>query len=187
MTYLDQDGLQLSGSQGVSLSSTVFDSLEFASNDIAQITARELNSTTNLNNVTFNLSLSSSGMSSVSNVKVSGTDGNLNWHFLGSLGNIWGEDYDTDPNNKILWDDAGERYWVAAATGNWSDTSNWSFASGSSGGASVPGAANNVFFDGGGGKNGKCLIDQTVTVANLTISGSTGIIHTQRLSVTISS
>ena len=40
-----------------------------------------------------------------------------------------------------------DRYWVGG-TGNWNDTAKWSILSGSVGGASVPTAADNAYFDG---------------------------------------
>lgn len=43
------------------------------------------------------------------------------------------------------------RYWVTGGTGNWSSTTNWSATSGGGSGASVPTAADDVFFDAGSG------------------------------------
>jgi hypothetical protein len=40
-----------------------------------------------------------------------------------------------------------DRYWVGG-TGNWSDTAKWAATSGGAGGASVPTAADNAYFDG---------------------------------------
>src|SRR5580700_372346 len=70
---------------------------------------------------------------------------------------------------------AANRYWVAAILpGNWSNTANWSASSGGLGGQSVPGAGDNVFFDGGASPlfldNGNCTIDVAVSVASITIS-----------------
>ena len=72
-----------------------------------------------------------------------------------------------------------DRYWVGG-TGTWSssNTGNWSTSSGGAGGASVPTAADNVFFD----ANSNILATAfTVTMANsprvcndITISGLDG-------------
>ncbi len=45
------------------------------------------------------------------------------------------------------------RYWVNGGTGNWSSTTNWSSSSGGPSGASVPGAADDVYFDNLGNSN----------------------------------
>ena len=39
------------------------------------------------------------------------------------------------------------RYWINGS-GNWSDTSHWSYTSGGSGGAPAPTQNDNVYFDG---------------------------------------
>ncbi len=51
---------------------------------------------------------------------------------------------------------AADRYWIGNNTNkNWNTTANWSASSGGAGGASVPVAADNVFFNGGG--VGQCV------------------------------
>src|SRR5579863_333511 len=69
---------------------------------------------------------------------------------------------------------AASRYWVSVLGGNWSSTANWSASSGGLGGSSVPGAGDNVFFDGGASPlfldNGNCTIDVAVSVASITVS-----------------
>ncbi|MGE0587498.1 MAG: T9SS type A sorting domain-containing protein [Cyclobacteriaceae bacterium] len=70
----------------------------------------------------------------------------------------------------------GQRYWVASATGNWNNTANWSTTSGGAGGASVPGAADQVFFNGAGGSNGNCNLDVAPTVAGISVNGYSGTI-----------
>ena len=57
------------------------------------------------------------------------------------------------------------RYWVSAVSSNWNNTANWSTSSGGSGGASVPGASDDVFFDGSG--LGDCVIDAAVNVQSI--------------------
>ena len=67
------------------------------------------------------------------------------------------------------------RYWVASSAGTWNDTSNWSASSGGSSGASVPGASDDVFFDGNG--TGDCTLNINASVASLNAqSGYTGAI-----------
>ncbi|MCB0488549.1 MAG: T9SS type A sorting domain-containing protein [Cyclobacteriaceae bacterium] len=70
----------------------------------------------------------------------------------------------------------GQRYWVATATGNWNNTANWSATSGGAGGASVPGAADQVFFNGAAGSNGNCNLNVAPTVAGISVSGYSGTI-----------
>ena len=84
---------------------------------------------------------------------------------------------------------AANRYWVGIAAGNWSSASNWSSSSGSFGGASVPGASDNVIFDGGFFwiSQGKCTIDMAVNVAGITVtSGYGGTIVQGANSITVS-
>ena len=65
------------------------------------------------------------------------------------------------------------RYWVnGGVTNNWSDTSNWSTTSGGAGGASVPGASDDVIFDGNGPWN--CTLDVNGNAASIIWSGYSG-------------
>ncbi len=82
--------------------------------------------------------------------------------------------------------DVGVRYWIASAASNWNNAANWSISSGGVGGAQVPLSTHTVVFDGAGGKNGNCLVNTTVSVATLTISGYTGVFNTQSNNVTVS-
>ena len=68
---------------------------------------------------------------------------------------------------------AAARYWVGS--GGWSNTANWAATSGGTGGNSVPGASDDVFFDGGG--TGSAVVDTNAngTINSLSIgSGYTG-------------
>lgn len=70
---------------------------------------------------------------------------------------------------------AASRFWVSAVSLNWSNGAGWSATSGGAPGASVPVAADAVFFDGNG--LGNCNGDMPVTVVSITIgSGYTGTI-----------
>ena len=60
------------------------------------------------------------------------------------------------------------RYWVNGGTGNWNSTSNWSATSGGASGASVPGTADDVTFDGAGNSN--ATASTTYTINSLTIT-----------------
>lgn len=66
-------------------------------------------------------------------------------------------------------------YWVGGA-GKWEDANHWALTSGGAGGACVPGAADDVFFD---ANSGFLSTSNTVTVSgaaychNITVSGST--------------
>lgn len=68
------------------------------------------------------------------------------------------------------------RYWVGG-TGTWNDssTTNWSATSGGSGGASIPGTSDAVFFDGNSG-SGTVTVDtfSTINCGSLTFTGYTG-------------
>jgi hypothetical protein len=77
---------------------------------------------------------------------------------------------------------AGIRYWVASSASNWNNTSNWSTSTGGSGGSSVPGSSDDVYFDSARVSN--CGIDATVNVNSISISGYTGTI-TQQTGITI--
>lgn len=69
------------------------------------------------------------------------------------------------------------RYWVGG-TGNWSNTARWSATSGGAGGASVPVAIDDVFFDANSGLNNATVtIDpfSVVVCNNLTITPSSSI------------
>jgi hypothetical protein len=62
------------------------------------------------------------------------------------------------------------RFWIAASASNWNNIANWSVSSGGAGGASVPLAADDVNFDGGG--LGNCTIDIVVSVKTITVAAS---------------
>ncbi len=79
------------------------------------------------------------------------------------------------------------RYWVGGVSGGWSNTANWSYASGGSGGAPVPTSTHTVVFDGRRGTNGDANITSNITITTLTISGYTGSLNTQGYTLSISS
>lgn len=89
----------------------------------------------------------------------------------------------TDGGNNNNWD-FGKRYWVASAEGNWSDTSNWSYGSGGSAGATIPGATSQVYFNSAGNIN--CNIDQDATVVSITVdSGYEATINAASATITV--
>ena len=65
------------------------------------------------------------------------------------------------------------RYWVTGGTGNWSSTTNWSATSGGGSGASVPTAADDVFFDAGSG-SGTVTTTAGATCLSANFSGFIG-------------
>ena len=76
------------------------------------------------------------------------------------------------------------RYWIGTGTGNWGSTGNWSATSGGATGASVPGASDDVTFDGNG--NNPCTIDTSSrSCLSLTVAAgfTNTITHTQQLTV----
>ncbi|MFH1724688.1 MAG: right-handed parallel beta-helix repeat-containing protein, partial [Elusimicrobiota bacterium] len=129
MTNMDPEGFQLSGSAGVSITTSTFDYLGFASDINAYITARDLSSTAVFHGVTFGLSRSSHGFDSAYNVRVTGTDSSLDWTFRSlpvDAGALFGEDHDDDANAKVGWADTTcEQAFTSAQTGDWSQTSTW--------------------------------------------------------------
>ena len=76
---------------------------------------------------------------------------------------------------------------VASSPGNWNSPTNWGYVSDGPGGASVPTSTHTVIFDGANGDNGNCLVNTTVSVATLTISGYAGTFNTQGYNITVSS
>lgn len=65
---------------------------------------------------------------------------------------------------------AADRYWVAAAPSNWSNSSNWSTTSGGAGGASVPAVSDRAIFNGAGTSNVDCTIDAAISISGLNIT-----------------
>jgi hypothetical protein len=63
----------------------------------------------------------------------------------------------------------GQRYWVSAMGGSWSNAANWSTTSGGPGGAGAP-AGTAAVFDGGG--NGNCTIDAAVNVTGFSVTAA---------------
>ena len=70
------------------------------------------------------------------------------------------------------------RFWVAGGTGSWvsADTSNWSATSGGASGASVPGTADDVFFDANSGAGTATKAASALTIGSLDMTGSTATI-----------
>jgi hypothetical protein len=65
---------------------------------------------------------------------------------------------------------AANRYWIATATGMWSNALNWSAASGGTGGAGVPGVNDRAYFNNGG--TGNCTIDMPVSISRLNVASA---------------
>ena len=63
---------------------------------------------------------------------------------------------------------SANRYWVASSGGNWNSTANWSNRSGGSGGSSVPGSSDMVYFT----NAGNCVINANVNVKGISITAS---------------
>jgi len=68
------------------------------------------------------------------------------------------------------------RHWVAGGTGNYNSTTNWSATSGGASGASVPTAADDVFFDALSGV-GTATINAASNCRNLNLTGFTGTLN----------
>ncbi len=78
---------------------------------------------------------------------------------------------------------ASNRYWVAGSTANWNNTANWATTTGGAGGASVPGTADAVIFDGNG--LGSCNIDINASVTSINMSSAYTGTLTQNSGITI--
>ena len=65
---------------------------------------------------------------------------------------------------------AASRYWVSSASSNWNNTTNWSTTNGGAGGASVPLATDDIFFNNNG--LGNCLIDIATTINSINITAT---------------
>src|SRR3954462_4557504 len=82
---------------------------------------------------------------------------------------------------------AADRYWIAASSNtdkNWTSTANWSTTATGAGGASVPGAADDVYFTSNG--LGELVLDATISVRKFTInSGYTGTISQNGKTITV--
>ena len=80
---------------------------------------------------------------------------------------------------------AADRYWIGNNSNkNWNATANWSTTSGGSGGASVPGVADNVYFT--SSNLGELILDVNITVRKFTInSGYTSNISQNGKTITI--
>jgi hypothetical protein len=74
------------------------------------------------------------------------------------------------------------RFWVGGS-GNWSDTAHWSASSGGAGGVSVPGGADDVFFDANSG-TGTATVDAARIIDSLDCTGYTGAISVSGGSIT---
>jgi hypothetical protein len=100
----DKDGLQLSGTGGVSISSSVFDFMGVTGGQAnAFLTARDLTSAATFYAVTFGVSRSTAGASAAYNVRVQGSDAGLSWYFRGHAGGLSGAANDFDPNGRVNW------------------------------------------------------------------------------------
>jgi hypothetical protein len=55
-----------------------------------------------------------------------------------------------------------DRYWIKNSAGDWNNIANWSDSPGGSGGFSVPGPSDNVYFDSNG--TGLCTVDISVLI-----------------------
>lgn len=84
------------------------------------------------------------------------------------------------------------RFWVGG-TGNWSDTARWASTSGGAGGVSVPGAADNAFFDANSGTGtattttGATCIVVTLNSSTLNLVLGDNFTHTGRFNFTLGS
>jgi hypothetical protein len=94
-----------------------------------------------------------------------------------------------DSGNNVNWvfagPDNGARYWISNGTSSWNSAANWSTSSGGSAFGGVPTSTHTAIFD--ANSKGNALMFANVSVATITISGSTATIKTQSYDVTMSS
>ena len=69
---------------------------------------------------------------------------------------------------------AASKYWVGPVNGNWNNAANWSATSGGSGGAGIPGVADDVMFE----KLAKVKMDISPTITSLTTNNGTVLLYT---------
>lgn len=101
----DKDGLQLSGTGGVLLSSSTFNAMGVAAGQTsAYVTARGLTSSATFYNMTFGVSRSTAGAAGAFAVQVQGSDAGLDWFFWGHNGGL--DVADLDPNDKVRWSES---------------------------------------------------------------------------------
>ncbi len=97
--------------------------------------------------------------------------------------------YSSTGTNTTNWNfpsaDTGVRYWIATGTSSWSTAANWSTSSGGPATGGVPTSTHTVIFD--SNSKGNALMYANVSVATITISGSTATIKTQSYDLTLSS
>ncbi|MDI3318336.1 T9SS type A sorting domain-containing protein [Pinibacter soli] len=65
---------------------------------------------------------------------------------------------------------AAQLFWVGTSSSDWNDKNNWSTVSGGAGGAGVPGASDDVYFDQALTPY-NCVLNNTAVINNITISG----------------
>jgi hypothetical protein len=101
--HMDSSGVQLTGSAGVSLSSSTFDELILSGTANAYITARTLTSVGTWHGMTFGGSqINPVSGQNLYNVRITGTDG-VAWSFQGWSGSFSGPNNESDPNGHVHW------------------------------------------------------------------------------------
>jgi len=75
------------------------------------------------------------------------------------------------------------RYWIATTQESWDSTANWSTTSGGAGGASIPDATTDVYFDSTG--SGDCDLASDATAASITLDGYVGRLDAQSYDVEV--
>ncbi|MBI4425856.1 MAG: right-handed parallel beta-helix repeat-containing protein, partial [Elusimicrobia bacterium] len=128
VTNADADGLQLSGSGGVSLATSTFDFMGVAAGSSTYITLRSLASSATFFGLAFRVSRSTSGAASASNIRVESSDAGLDWTLRGLPGKLWGEAFDAElgASDRVRWVVDVPCVPVASArSGVWSDHDSW--------------------------------------------------------------
>ena len=66
-----------------------------------------------------------------------------------------------------------DRYWVGDTDSDWNDSNNWASTSGGAGGAGVPGASDDVIFD-GSYTTANCTADVAIDIASIDVQSTYG-------------
>ena len=184
ITNTDTSGIQLTGSAGVSMSSSTFDFAgEGTSSTNTYISAFSLTSASTFYGMTFNNSRSSGTFQY--NVWAS-TEAGLSWYFSGWSGVRGGPCYTKeDPSvNHVTWSSVNVYRWTGASNTLWSNSANWNPAPQSC----LPiGSAATVIID--TNSVNQPVLDSTTTIYALDIatSGVYGSTLTMAAPITVSS
>ncbi|MFH2201488.1 MAG: fibronectin type III domain-containing protein [Elusimicrobiota bacterium] len=139
MTNMDGNGIQLSGSAGVLISTAAFDYLGITGATNSYLTVRNLTSNATFYSIAFGMSRDFTAAPFPYNVRVEGANPALAWLFFQSTGAYKGESFDGDPGGLINWADGATRPGTPVGTTLGISSVTWSWT------ASADAASYNVY------------------------------------------